>query len=230
MHRPWDDLPTVECGEPLVPLPETVVRWQPHPYQVLGAPYGDCSPWQVRQGLAKRLAMAQQALAQECPGWSLRIYDAYRPLAVQTFMVDYACQQVATMQGTPWSELSAAQRAAVQAQVAQFWALPDPERAPPHSTGAAVDVTLQDATGQVVDMGGVLDEVSPRSFPDFYAGQSNPLARAYHQHRQKLCAAMHAAGFVRHPNEWWHFAWGDRLWAYVQGAPAAVYGRADLLC
>ncbi|MGQ9864816.1 MAG: M15 family metallopeptidase [Pseudanabaenaceae cyanobacterium] len=228
--RPWDDIPTVECGEPLVPLPATVARWEPHPYQVLGAPYGDRSPWYLRQGVAVRLAAAQRALAQAHPGWCLRVYDAYRPLAVQAFMVDYACQQVAMKEGTPWSDLGEAQRATVRAQVAEFWALPAPERAPPHSTGAAVDVTLQDPTGEVVDMGGCLDEVSPRSFPDFYGDRAEGLAPVYHARRQQLHRAMQAAGFVRHPNEWWHFAWGDRLWAYATGAAAAVYGRADLLC
>jgi len=228
--RPWDDIPTVECGEPLVPLPAMVERWEPHPYQVLGAPYGDRSPWYLRQGVAERLAVAQQALSQAHPGWCLRVYDAYRPLAVQSFMVDYACQQVAAMQGTPWSDLGEAQRAAVQAQVSQFWALPDPAYAPPHSTGAAVDVTLQDPTGAVVDMGGSLDEISPRSFPDFYADRHDSLSQMYHERRQWLYTVMETAGFVRHPNEWWHFAWGDRLWAHCQGATAAVYGRADLLC
>ncbi len=228
--RPWDDIPTVECGEPLVSLPPTVVPWEPHPYRVLGAPYGERSPWYLRQGVAARLAVAQEALSQAHPGWCLRVYDAYRPLAVQAFMVDYACRQVAAMQGTPWPDLAPAQRAAVQAQVSAFWAWPDPERAPPHSTGAAVDVTLQDPTGAVVDMGGSLDEISPRSYPDFYADQTDALSQMYHERRQWLHTTMQAAGFVRHPNEWWHFAWGDRLWAYTVGAGAAVYGRADLLC
>jgi D-alanyl-D-alanine dipeptidase len=36
---------------------------------------------------------------------------------------------------------------------------------------------------------------------------------------------MASAGFVQHPNEWWHFSWGDQLWAWRSAATAARYGR-----
>jgi D-alanyl-D-alanine dipeptidase len=36
---------------------------------------------------------------------------------------------------------------------------------------------------------------------------------------------MAAAGFARHPNEWWHFSHGDQLWAWLRGEPQAHYGR-----
>ncbi len=26
------------------------------------------------------------------------------------------------------------------------------------------------------------------------------------------------------PTEWWHWSYGDRYWALVTGAPAALYG------
>jgi len=38
---------------------------------------------------------------------------------------------------------------------------------------------------------------------------------------------MASAGFARHPNEWWHFSVGDQLWAWINHAPAARYGRVD---
>jgi D-alanyl-D-alanine dipeptidase len=38
---------------------------------------------------------------------------------------------------------------------------------------------------------------------------------------------MAAAGFARHPNEWWHFSLGDQLWAWSQGEAQAIYGRLE---
>jgi D-alanyl-D-alanine dipeptidase len=44
---------------------------------------------------------------------------------------------------------------------------------------------------------------------------------------------MTAAGFRRHPQEWWHFSLGDQLWAWLidqetgEGAALAHYGRVD---
>lgn len=93
---------------------------------------------------------------------------------------------------------------------------------PPHSTGAAVDLTLVDAQGQPVDMGSPIDELSPRSLPDYYPPESTYTAR-----RNLLHQVMAQAGFVRHPEEWWHFSWGDQLWAWVTGAPVAHYGRIE---
>jgi D-alanyl-D-alanine dipeptidase len=29
---------------------------------------------------------------------------------------------------------------------------------------------------------------------------------------------------VNYPTEWWHWSYGDRYWALMTGAPAALYG------
>ena len=38
---------------------------------------------------------------------------------------------------------------------------------------------------------------------------------------------MHDEGFVGHTDEWWHFSWGDQMWAKMTGASAAHYGLAS---
>jgi len=50
----------------------------------------------------------------------------------------------------------------------------------------------------------------------------------WHQRRGWLASAMARAGFVRHPGEWWHFSWGDQLWAWQAGVPQARYGRVGV--
>ena len=31
--------------------------------------------------------------------------------------------------------------------------------------------------------------------------------------------------FVQHPNEWWHFSYGDQLWAWTNKNRKAIYGK-----
>ena len=38
---------------------------------------------------------------------------------------------------------------------------------------------------------------------------------------------MKFSGFVQHPNEWWHFSYGDQLWAWTTNANAGFYGSVD---
>ena len=45
--------------------------------------------------------------------------------------------------------------------------------------------------------------------------------------RRLLHWLMVAEGFAGHPDEWWHFSYGDQLWAKLSGAPAALYGEAS---
>jgi hypothetical protein len=65
------------------------------------------------------------------------------------------------------------------------------------------------------------------TLPEYYH-HSHP---EYHAHRQLLRDVMLKAGFQRNPREWWHFSFGDQMWAwlYNQSHPetlmTARYGR-----
>lgn len=216
--KPYSRLPIQECGEPLVPIPaDRLSLTQPHPYEQLGAPYADRSPFFLRQGVLTQLLAAQAALQTQQPGWRIQVFDAYRPIAVQQFMVDYTFLTTVQAQGQTPESLTPEARQVILEQVYQFWAIPspDPTTPPPHSTGAAVDVTLVDGDDRPVPMGSEIDELSPRSYPDYFANSSESLASLYHAHRQLLWQVMSTAGFERHPNEWWHFSSGDQMWAWL---------------
>ena len=43
-------------------------------------------------------------------------------------------------------------------------------------------------------------------------------------HRELLARVLGGAGLVNYPTEWWHWSYGDRYWALMTGAPAALYG------
>lgn len=234
--KPYQAIPISDCGEPLVPiLVGDFARVEPHPYVSLGAPYGDLSPFYLRQGVLEALHHAQAQLQRQKPGWLIQIFDAYRPIAVQQFMVDHAFQTLLGQRNRSLADLTEAEQASLWTEVYQFWALPsdDPRMPPPHSTGAALDVTLVDETGQPVPMGSPIDELSPRSLPNYFAAAEDKESRQWHCDRTLLYTVMQSAGFRRHPNEWWHFSLGDQLWAWLvrqeqpQNPVIARYGRIN---
>ena len=113
-------------------------------------------------------------------GYGLLIHDAYRPWYVTKLF----------WEATPPEDHS-------------FVA--DPQKGSKHNRGCAVDLTLYDlATGKVIEMPGLYDEMSPRSFPTFPGGTA--LQR---WHRDLLRRAMESEGFTVDRNEWWHFDYKD---------------------
>lgn len=232
--RPYHQIPIFECGEPIIAIPlELFAVESPHPYEKLGAPYGDRSPYYLRQSVIENLIQAQNYLELLHPNWRIQIFDAYRPIAVQQFMVDYSFAQAVQDRGLTNVELSPNQRQEIWEAVYEIWAVPsfDEKTPPPHSTGGAVDVTLVDDAGKIINMGSPIDEMSERSHPDYYANSDRPEAQKYHAHRQLLQDVMLKVGFQRNPREWWHFSIGDQMWAWLnnQSNPAkpvtARYGR-----
>ncbi|RCJ23348.1 D-alanyl-D-alanine dipeptidase [Nostoc sp. ATCC 43529] len=231
--RPYHQIPIFECGETLAEIPlELFAVESPHPYEKLGAPYGDRSPYYLRQSVIENLIRAQNYLELLYPKWRIQIFDAYRPVAVQQFMVDYSFAQAVRERGLIEAELSANQRQEIWQAVYEIWAVPsfDEKTPPPHSTGAAVDVTLVDDTGEIVDMGSPIDEMSGRSHPDYYANSDDSQAQKYHNRRQLLRDVMLKADFQRNPKEWWHFSFGDQMWAWLNNQSqidpvTARYGR-----
>ena len=225
--RPWSTIPIEECGEPLQALPPALLRIEPHPYMALGAPYGASgNPFQLRLGVVQRLLDAQQQLVEHDPGLRLSIFDAWRPIAVQAFMVDHSIAELCRERGVEVRSGDAFDQ--VVADVGRFWAAPsrDPRTPPPHSTGAAVDLTLSSSDGTPLAMGGEIDAIGAVSEPQHYAGREDSDAQRWHQRRQLLADVMEASGFAQHPNVWWHYSFGDQLWAWRRGAAVAIYAEA----
>ena len=113
-------------------------------------------------------------------GYGLLIHDAYRPWYVTKLFWD----------ATPPEDHN-------------FVA--DPQKGSRHNRGCAVDLTLYNLrTGESIEMPGLYDEMSPRSFPNFPGGTS--LQR---WHRDLLRRAMESEGFTVNEDEWWHFDYKD---------------------
>ena len=91
----------------------------------------------------------------------------------------------------------------------------DPKKGSRHNRGCAVDLTLYDlASNKPIEMPGLYDEMSPRSFPGFPGGTS--LER---WHRDLLRRAMESEGFAVNEDEWWHFDYKDWKSYAILNAP-----------
>jgi D-alanyl-D-alanine dipeptidase len=236
--KTYQAIPINECQNPLVAIPaHPFVFTEPHPYVKFSAPYGDVSPWMLRQGVLDALLYADEELNTRRPGWRLKLFDAYRPVPVQAFMVwrEFGIQaelighSLASYRNpTELKTHDPGLYETLAIKVFEFWGIPsdDPRTPPPHSTGAAIDLTLQDESGQEIDMGCPIDETTARAYPDHYKDALSPAAHAFHAYRVLLNDVMTSAGFSRHGNEWWHFSLGDQMWAWSRGESIAIYGRA----
>ena len=111
-------------------------------------------------------------------------------------------------------------------KVEKFWAYPsrDKKSPPPHSTGGALDITLADSDGNDMDMGSSIDQMDDSSNPDYYKNKIDEQSIIWHNRRSLLKEIMNKYEFVQHPKEWWHFSYGDQLWAWKSKRNNAIYG------
>ena len=229
MIRSWNNIRIYDCKEGLQPIPAVIPCLKPHPYLSIGAPYGEgIDPWLLRSGVIKRLLYARDYLRSENTNFSLGIFDALRPVSVQSFMVDYAIKEQCVFRGLdPYDKKNKSTLKEIIDDVNLYWAPPslDPSSPPPHSTGAAVDLTLLDSNGEQLNMGGEIDCIGAVSAPNYYASFTDDKSKLFNSRRLLLSGVMTKAGFVQHPNEWWHFSFGDQLWAWTTNSTNAIYGR-----
>jgi D-alanyl-D-alanine dipeptidase len=167
----------------------------------------------VRSGLADRLLLADALLP---AGIGLHVVEGHRsPAAQQAIVNSYSAELCAAHPGISPSEL--------RRLSSRFVA---PLEVAPHVAGAAVDLTLVDACGQQLDLGTPIDATPEQSDGACYTEAPGLSAEARH-HRGLLGAALDSAGLVNYPTEWWHWSYGDRYWALVSGAAAALYGPVE---
>jgi zinc D-Ala-D-Ala dipeptidase len=152
---------------------------------------------QLRADVAERLMRAAARLRAE-HDFGLLVWDGWRPSALQRRLWHEYRQELARASGLEGEALDARAR--------QFVSPPGGEAPPPHTTGAAVDLTLCSLVGEALDMGGEFDELTDRSAVAYYERDDlAPVEVAYRERRRLLGRVMDEQGFGRLPSEWWHF-------------------------
>lgn len=127
---------------------------------------------------ATALVKANQALRRQ--GLGILVFDGYRPWSVTKLFWDITSRKNK-----------------------QFVA--DPRKGSKHNRGCAVDLSLFDLnTGLEIEMPGVYDEMTERSYPDYKGGTEKQRAM-----RDLLRRHMEAVGFQVYEFEWWHFDYKD---------------------
>ncbi|WP_082771970.1 M15 family metallopeptidase [Actinoplanes sp. TFC3] len=168
----------------------------------------------VRAGLAERLRAARELLP---AGIALRVVEGHRtPAAQQAVITAYEAEVRAAHPGVQGAEL--------RHLTSRFVA---PVEVAPHVAGAAVDLTLAEVPGDELDLGTPIDATPEVSGGACYFAAPGISASA-RARRDLLARVLSAAGLVNYPTEWWHWSYGDRYWALMTGAPAAMYGPASV--
>ncbi len=224
----WNKVPIKDNKEKLIDIPCNFKFIDPHPYLHLGAPYKNTNTiWKLREEVVKRLIKVNKYLASQNSSFYLLIYDSWRPIEVQEFMFNRAfCLECKKLDiEVPIKNLHS--YPSIIKQVEKFWAYPnfDDKCPPPHSTGGALDVCLSDKYGNLIEMGSAIDQMDETSKPDFYKNVDKEEAIIWNNRRNLLKEIMYKFGFVQHPNEWWHFSYGDQLWAWKRKKANALYGK-----
>lgn len=199
----------------------------------------------VRKTIAEKLAtinyeLQKSAVVSELLGGKVELYieEGYRDVKLQAKLYDEVFPRLIREQHPDWQEDKVlARRDELSGKP------PADESSPPspHATGAAVDVKLryaQENTGYAVgfnvDMGHVSASTGNSADPDYFEHlkNSNDDQREAQKNRRVFYWTMRGAltgddsGFAVNPTEWWHWSYGDQMWAKLTNAPQAFYSYA----
>ena len=207
-------VPLVESAEPLIDLKQhSEISFGPPPEFPEAEPYYTL----IRRTVFEKLIEAQKSLP---TGMRFRLYEGYRAPEIQAQL--FAAQLERTRKLHPSAEERDIFNAA--AKLASPLVSFDGQAVlPPHSTGGAIDIEIV-KEGEVIDFGMEAkdwDKVAPEYCQTLYENLSTQAM----QNRQLLVKVLSAVGFVNYYNEWWHYSYGDAYWAYLCGAPHAIYGQ-----
>lgn len=213
---------TIEArSEPLVPMSLAPMPVRVYPaYARMEVP-GAVHECYVREEVYRRLLAVSRALPS---GLTLLVLDGWRPWRVQQYLFETLSATISEAEpGINEDELLERTR--------EFVSLPSTaaDAPSPHLTGGAVDVTLCDADGLPLDMGSTFDEASQVSHTATFEDRPNLGGKQItaRDNRRLLYHSMLAQGFTNLPSEWWHFDFGDQLWAWYSKHEFAVYGPAE---
>ena len=147
--------------------------------------YGCLKKAYLQPDIAQRLVLCQNWLNEQRPGYRIIVYDAARPQQIQKIM---------------WDSLHLPIHEKVKF-------LSNPAFGSLHNFGAAVDVSIVDDKGNVLDMGAPFDHIGEEAHPvmEWQMLQSGTLTPLHIENRNLLRSVMRKGGFWGIQTEWWHF-------------------------
>jgi D-alanyl-D-alanine dipeptidase len=210
----WSDIVIIENNEPLVPVIETDTL---KTGLILK---GYETSFLVRKSVRDKLYQVSQSLPQ---GMCLLVIEGYRSVEDQKKSWDSGVEIRRFEQPNVSIE-------EIERQVSLVTARPN--TLANHNCGGAVDVTLIYQDGTKVDMGTpypseIKESISEiqkkyRMFTNTFLKRR--ITKEQELHRKILRERMEEQGFVWYPGEWWHFCYGDRMWAVYTKQKECMYG------
>ncbi len=147
--------------------------------------YGDLGKAYLEENTAKKLALAQYDLTSIDSNLHILIWDAARPITSQRMM---------------WNALQ-------MPTIEKGRFVSNPKNHSLHNYACAVDVTLVNFRGEMLDMGTDFDQFDTLAQPKYELScvQRGLLTTDQVSNRMMLRNLMRRAGFTPIGSEWWHF-------------------------
>lgn len=145
--------------------------------------YGSLNTCYLQRDFARRVAKAQDELTRLHPGYSLLIYDGGRPMSVQRKMYERVANTPLRIYVAPAKQGGR------------------------HNYGVAVDLTIVNDRGEVLDMGTPFDYFGEEA----HIGNEDALVKSgrfkavVKGNRALLQRVMRSAGMRPYDKEWWHY-------------------------
>lgn len=210
----WLDIVIKENNEPLVEITET------NKLKISKIVKGYSVSFKVREGVAQKLYNVADSLPQ---GICLLVIEGYRSVEDQKKSWDNGVSMRMKEQSQQSTE-------EIERQVSLVTARPN--ELANHNCGGAVDVTLLNEDGTSVPMGTpypseIQENISGiqkkyRMFPNSLFKRR--ITKEEEENRKILRTKMEEQGFVWYPGEWWHYCYGDRMWAVYTKRKECMYG------
>jgi zinc D-Ala-D-Ala dipeptidase len=147
--------------------------------------YGEMERAFVQYECFLKLRNAYNILQKQKPGYTFIIYDAVRSIESQQLMWDSVKVEPAI----------------------KHWYVANPQRGSIHNYGMALDISIVDSVGNVLDMGTEFDFFGDLAYPsktDYYYN-AGELSKEQFENRKLLMSVMQQAYFYVSKTEWWHY-------------------------
>lgn len=213
----WEHIEKIhinESNERLVSIPNTEKLRQFPIYYAHNTPHA-INICVARESVVHKLQLAVGLLPKHL---GILVLDGWRSRAVQKAVQEEVCAIIKAK----YPQLNDIEQRQL---LADFVAPVGPNFISPHLTGGSVDITLFNVeTNEWLDMGADFDEPTERSYTHSYESQPEHPAC---QNRRLLYKVMTEVGFSNLPTEWWHYDYGNPLWAHYHSQSNAFYGEAN---
>lgn len=170
----------------------------------------ETNDWRIRRVIRDKVLRCANALPD---GLCLMIFEAFRSRERQWDLWKPVIASI-TKDHPNWS------KAQIYTEASR-WVSPPDGLGSGHQAGAAIDVKLARTDRSELEFGGLmkgLTGVAPTAWP---------VSAEIRKNRDMLVKVMEATGMINYPDEWWHFSYGDRLWAEVTGRNEAFFAPLE---